>query len=310
MFNTDIDSTSELISIALATKRGAILRYSELAAKMHKQDNGEASTVFETLVNEEQESEQQLIEWASLEGMLIDADATQVSWEDPSVDTSYDVQASNPYRCTPYKAFAFAVHNEERAFLFYTYVAADSNDTEVCHHARVLARTALDHAASLRVLRRRAWRQQAQEISDSRIDPSVINSIPDFLTIIVFIEDYLADLFVLAGSDYPEIDSLAAGTQDFLAASEKLKHAGEPPGLRVIDALEKVVPWRDRMLSENRKARDALRRLCMDCDRSFTFYDSVVASTGNEEIMLMAQRQSSLSLERIAELRQITEKII
>lgn len=310
MFNTDIDSTSELISIAVATKRGAILRYSELAAKMRRQNNAEASTVFETLVIEEQESEQQIIEWAALEGMKIDADATQVSWEDPSVDTAYDVQASNPYRCTPYKAFAFAVHNEERAFLFYTYVAADSDDDGVCHHARVLARTALDHAASLRVLRRKAWHQQAQEISDSRIDPSVISSVPDLLAIIVFIEEYLTDLFVLAGSGYPELDSLTASTQESLAASEKMQHAGELPGTRVADALEKVVAWRDRMLTDNRKAGDALRRLCMDCDRSFTFYDSVVASTGDEEIMLMAQRQSSLSLERIAGLRQITEKII
>lgn len=310
MFNTNIDSTSELLSIALAAMRQAIRRYSEHALKMREHGNDEAAAVFERLVAKEQGYAKKITEWASLEGIVINADATPVSWKDPGVETDYDVQARNPHRCTPYKALAFAAHNKERAFLFYTYVAADSHAADVCHHAKVLARAELDHAASLRALRRRAWHAQSRQVSKSRIDPGVIDGIPDLLAIIVVIERYLAHLFKLAGGRFPELDSLAASTRGSLSVSEKALHAGDPPGARVTTALQKVTSWSKQILAETLDATAALRRLCTDCDRSFVFYNSVVKLTRDEPVMLMAQQHSALATRRIAELRRVTDSLI
>ena len=310
MVGTQITTTSELISIAVAAGSKAIRRYSELAARMRRHSNEESAVVFDQLTAKEQAFQDKVTEWAGLEGLIIDADAGPDDWEDPNVETDYDVQSRDPFRCTSYKALASAVHNEERAFLFYTYVAADSHDEDVCHFARVLAREELGHAAALRKLRRQAWHAQSQQLSDSRVDPGVIGSVSDLQAVIICIEQYLGRLFRLAGSEFKQLENLAASTRESLSLTEAALQSGEPPGMRVTQALKKVGTWRDDMLAQTTDATAALRRLCTDCDRSFAFYNSIVKSAGDEAVMLLAQHHSGLATQRIAELRRITQKII
>ena len=131
MLGTDIQSTAELVSIALAAEREAVQRYSELASQMRQYGNDEAGALFERMADEERAHEKQLAEWATLSELAIMTDVGPVRWEDPGVATIYDAEAKDPDRCTPYKALAFAVHNEERAFRFYSYVAANSKDPDV-----------------------------------------------------------------------------------------------------------------------------------------------------------------------------------
>lgn len=309
MLSTELTSTSELISISLAAERTAIRRYAELALKMREHGNDESAAVFDKLVGDEQSYHDKISEWASLEDLEIDADATPGEWDDPNVVTDYDVQARNPFRCTPYKALAYAVHNDERAFLFYTYVAADAHDPDVCHYARVLAREELGRAAALRVLRRKAWHAQSEQVAQSRMDPGIIESVPDLLAVIICIEQYLGRLFKLAGSKFTELDSLVTSTRESLVLAEKALREGEPPGTKVQEALKKVGTWRDFMLSETTDATAALRRLCTDCDRSFAFFNMVVKTTGDETVMLMAQQHSVLATQRIEELLRVTQKI-
>ena len=309
MFNTEIASTSKLLSIAVATEREAVRRYSELALRMQKHGNEEAAAVFRSLLDEGRVVEEKITEWASLEGLLIDAGEQGLVWGDPNVGSSYDFQACNPYRCTAYKAFAFAVHNEERAFLFYTYVAADSHDEDVCHHAKALARSGLDRAAALRVRRRRAWHEQSEQITGSRISPAVIYTTEDLLAVIVFIEGYLAGLFELAGGRFEELNSLAASARESCLASEKALQEGELPGSAVSGVLQRVAGWRDQVLAQTSDANAALRRLLEDCDRSFAFYDLVVKSSTDESVMLMAQQQSALITGRITELGRLINSL-
>ena len=309
MLSTEVASTSELISIALAAERKAVQRYTALAIKMREHGNEESAVVFDRLAIEAQAYRDKIAEWASLEELVIDADATPGEWDDPNVVTDYDVQARNPFRSTPYKALAYAVHNDERAFLFYTYVAADSHDSDVCHYARVLAREELGRAAELRVLRRQAWHAQSQQIAESRMDPGLVNSVPDLLAVTICIEQYLGRLFKLAGSEFSELESLAASTRENLSLAERTLREGEPPGAGVTEALKKVGTWRDAMLSETTDATAALRRLCTDCDRSFAFYNSVVKKAEDEAVMLMAQQHSVLASQRSEELLRVTQKI-
>lgn len=310
MLSTDISSTPELISIALAAGHKAGQRYARLASRMRRHDNEESAAVFDLLFADEQAYQDKISEWAALEDMQIDADAIPGEWDDPNVQTDYDVQARNPFRCTAYKALAYAVHNTERAFLFYTYVSADSSDADVCHHARVLAREELSRAEALRHRRRKAWHAQTEKITTSRIDPRVINSVPDLLVVTICIEQYLGRLFKLAESKFTELKGLAGSTRQSLSVSEKALREGKPPGAGVMEALKKVGTWRDAMLSETRDASAALRRLSTDCDRSFAFYNSVVKTAEDEAVMLMAQQQSVLATQRITELLRITQKII
>lgn len=309
MLSTEIASTSELISIALAAERKAVQRYTALAARMREHSNVESAVVFDRLATVEQTYHNKIAEWASLEELVIDAGATPGEWDDPNVVTDYDVQARNPFRSTPYKALAYAVHNDERAFLFYTYVAADSDDPDVCHYARVLAREELGRAAELRTLRRQAWHAQSQQIAKSRMDPGLISTVPDLLAVTICIEQYLGRLFKLAGSKFSELEKLTANTRENLNSAEQALREGQPPGAEVTKALKKMGTWRDAMLSETTDATAALRRLCTDCDRSFAFYNLVVKAAKDEAVMLMAQHHSALATQRIEELLRVTRKI-
>ena len=56
-----------------------------------------------------------------------------------------------------YKAFSMAVRNEERAFVFWTYVAAHALSEEIKAAAERMAREELGHVATLRRERRKAF---------------------------------------------------------------------------------------------------------------------------------------------------------
>lgn len=309
MLSENIHSTTELISIALAAEREAIRRYSDLARQMHEYGNDEVGALFERMIDEEKEHERQLSEWAELAGLEIRADVGPIRWEDPGVATIYDAEAVDPDQSIPYKALAFAVHNEERAFRYYSYVAANSKDPEVRAYAEVLAREELGHAALLRAQRRLAWHaQRSNHESEPRIDPGTIHSIPDLLAAIACIEECLAELIDAAANECPDLKVLAAKTREMLSVSEKALHEGDAPGVEVITTLKSIASWRTRKLATNEDTSTALQQLCMACDRSFSFYDSVVTSARDESIMLMAQRLTTHALERISELRRITDR--
>src|SRR5690606_191293 len=64
---------------------------------------------------------------------------------------------------TPYRAFALAVCNEQRAFAFYSYLAAHATDDPVRKEAEKLAAEELQHAATVRRWRRLAWHRERRE---------------------------------------------------------------------------------------------------------------------------------------------------
>lgn len=305
MLTTEIQTTSELLSIALAKERKAVERYSELAASMREHGNSEAAGAFDRLINEAREQQRKLAEWADLEGLEIDEAMMPVDWEDPRVPTRYDVEATDPYRSTPYKAFAFATHNEERAFRYLTYVAADSENPDVCDHVMTLARAQLDRVAAMRVLRRHAWHAQDPDLAEPRVDPSVVLSVADLLSIIVFVEQHLLGLFEIAARGFPGLDSQVSATMDSLTSSQSALREGESPNDEVILGLKKISAWIERTTAGITDAPSAFSRLCADCDRCFVFYDEVERSTQNESVMLIAQRQSALAMQRIKLLRAI-----
>lgn len=306
MPSTDIHSTAELASIAIAGEREAIRRYSELASRMREYGNDEACALFEWMIDEERTQEKQLCEWANLENLAVDANIGPVRWNDPGVATIYDAAAIDPNRSTPYKALAFAVHNKERAFRFYAYVAATSKDPDVQTCAEMLAQEKLCRTAMLRAHRRRAWHvQRCRYGAEPKISPGAVSSVADLLAVIVCIEQCLVDLISTVVDEHPELQELVTSTQERLSTSTQALHDGDAPGAEITAALKSLTSWHARRIAVHEEGVAELQRLCVDCDRSFAFYDSVVASTQDESIMLMAQRLCAHSLQRLSVLRRL-----
>jgi hypothetical protein len=270
---------------------------------MRNHGNSESATAFDRLIDEARKHQQRLAVWADLEDLEIDEAMMPVDWEDPRVATRYDVEATDPYRSTPYKAFALAAHNQERAFRYLTYVAADSENPEVCDHAMNLARVQLDRVAAMRVLRRHAWHAQDAEFPE--VDPAVVHSVTDLFSTIAFVEQHLLGLFEMAAPGFPELNAQVSSTRDSLTSSQSALREGESPSDEVVLALKEVSAWIERTTAGIADAPSAFQRLCADCDRCFVFYDAVEGSTQNESVMLIAQRESALALQRIKLLRSI-----
>jgi len=164
MLSFKVKTTRDLMTIALQAEREAIRRYSELQKKMQQFDNLPATRLFERMVDEEKSHESLLLQWMNKLQLDENPDIGPVSWQDPNVLSIYNSEARDPVYSSPYRALAFAVHNEEIAFSFYTHVAANTDNNEICVFSEVLSREELAHAALLRSARRRAFNTGPQNL--------------------------------------------------------------------------------------------------------------------------------------------------
>lgn len=155
---TAITSLDELFAVAAAMEREAIDGYCELARRMHRENRPKLAEVFERLVAEETMHLGNVGHWSKrLTGKEPDASALK-----RTPDSTFDDEGAAsvaPELLSAYRAFSMAVRNEERAFAFWTYVAAQSPTKELREAAEQMAREELDHVARLRRERRRAFHE-------------------------------------------------------------------------------------------------------------------------------------------------------
>lgn len=151
-------SAEELMAMAHAMELEAARRYRELAVSMRTRRSEELARLFDFLQSLEEKHASQLEQRSR--GMTAAVSTERVAWELPE---NFDEEAGTSYLLTPYRALALAVRNEERAFAFYCYVAAEAPDDDVREIAEALAKDELTHAWLLRRERRRAFRAQAAE---------------------------------------------------------------------------------------------------------------------------------------------------
>ena len=153
-----IGSLEELFAVAAAMEREAIDGYSELARRMDDEGRPELAEVFERLVAEETAHLANVDAWS--QRMTGRAPAASAPRREPH--STFDDEGAGsiaPELVDAYRAFSMAVRNEERAFAFWTYVAAQSNSDELRQAAEQMAREELDHVARLRRERRRAFHE-------------------------------------------------------------------------------------------------------------------------------------------------------
>ncbi|NUB29421.1 ferritin-like domain-containing protein [Azospirillum brasilense] len=154
-----IRSLDELLGIALALEQEAVRRYTQLAALMERRGETDTVTTFRALIAEEQDHVQAVDGWAHRLGRPA-PDAPAFLWRlPPELAASWE-ELTERTRLTPYQALSLAVVNEQRAFAFYSYIAAAAPDEPVRTHAEALAREELRHAALLRRERRKAYRRE------------------------------------------------------------------------------------------------------------------------------------------------------
>lgn len=151
-----VRSMTELLAIAFAMEKESAERYAELAERMRNNGQARLAEVFERLVKEETGHIESVVRW-SRQSSGNDPDPRQLRWTPKGVFDDEDTAVVSPELVDAYHSFAMAVRNEERAFAFWSYVAANAPSTEVRSAAEEMAREELEHARILRIERRRAF---------------------------------------------------------------------------------------------------------------------------------------------------------
>jgi rubrerythrin len=135
-------------------------KYDSLAEEMRGQGKDDLAEVFKRLAAAEREHVDSVTQWSqSRRGKV--PDPAMVRWEAPEAlapEAAAEVKTSR--LMTPYRALAMAVRNEERAFAFWSYLAAYSHDREVKKASEAMAKEELGHVATLRKERRRAYHHE------------------------------------------------------------------------------------------------------------------------------------------------------
>jgi rubrerythrin len=157
-----VESSADLLGIALALEQEAVRRYRQLASLMEDRGAVETAATFRALMEEERHH---VASVSSVSAGLIGhvPDAGAFLWRlPPEIAASWEELAGRS-DLTPYRALSLAVLNEERAFAFYSYIVSAATDPAVREQAQALAMEELTHAAKLRRQRRKAWRAHRSE---------------------------------------------------------------------------------------------------------------------------------------------------
>ncbi|HEX6361823.1 MAG TPA: ferritin family protein [Albitalea sp.] len=165
-----------LVAVARTIERESVRRYAALAATMERRGEADTAAAFRVMHDEERKHVDAVERWARTLGETV-VDATRFEWRLPAdLASSWD-DVAHSARLTPYRAFAIAVDNEQRAFALYSYLAAAATDPRVAAEAERLALEELRHASLMRRWRRRAWHQEGRA---QRQEPPDLTS-PDAL---------------------------------------------------------------------------------------------------------------------------------
>ncbi|MGY3448292.1 ferritin-like domain-containing protein [Bradyrhizobium sp. USDA 4353] len=156
----NLNSLDEMFALANAMEQEAADRYTELSEEMQRQGRGDLADVFADLAAAEREHVDSVVKWSHARTGRA-PDASLVRWQAPETfDANAVAEIESSRLMTPYRALSMAVRNEERAFAFWSYLAAYSDNAEVKSASETMAREELGHVATLRKERRRAYHRE------------------------------------------------------------------------------------------------------------------------------------------------------
>lgn len=196
-----------------------------------------------------------------------------------------------PLSPSAYQALAFAVRGEERAFKYYSYIAAQADDPAIVETAEALAQEELAHAALLRRARRRAFHEERASAGDRSADRAIPLTHEALCGAALKQEQNLLRLF--DSVDRPE-RNLQRQRKITAGLVEQLQETARTLGLPETAAFAEPVEQQD--IPEPASGRPALH---IALDRAFELYDRVVERTDNEDALDLAQALSAATAERL-----------
>ncbi len=210
-----------LVGVANAIEQEAVRRYAQLERTMQQRGEFETASAFRRMLEEEREHVGAVARWAAELGVAI-PDSEPFEWILPrDLSTSWDAIAGSAL-LTPYRAFAIAVENEQRAFAFYAYLAAHAGDRTVAAQAERLAAEELRHAARVRQWRREAYhRERARNEGGTRAPTS--HEVARIAESPQQLREFLADRY-------------AAIVQCHRLLASRLRELGDDSGAALLDA--------------------------------------------------------------------------
>lgn len=151
-----VRSLDEFFALAYAVETDAAAHYAKTAEQLHAQDASALAEVFDRLTEVQRRHASKLASRAAHRGKnsLL---GTKLPWPLPDTYDATPEEIAQSKLLTPYRALASAVRREERAFAFWTYVAAHAVNGEVRQAAEQMAIEELEHVSILRRQRRQAF---------------------------------------------------------------------------------------------------------------------------------------------------------
>ncbi len=284
-----VASVDELIAIAHAMEREAGKRYRQFSQRMRIQGENEVAALFAFLAGiEDKHADQVDARSRTIVGKA--PDPADIRWELPE---NFDEEEASSYLLTPYRALAIAVRNEERAFAFYSYLAAGTEDEKVRQFAEEFAKDELDHAGLLRRERRKAWRREGRDGPFGFRKMEKPESVDMLRSQAAAMERSSAERHrLLAAALREEGDPETARLFDDAAADEEAcaGSIAEKLGGEQAVAVGQAAPS---------GVMDGLRLL----EFAFERYSDIVETAGDEAVMLEAQALAERALRRLTRVR-------
>ncbi|ANK81468.1 MAG: hypothetical protein TEF_12140 [Rhizobiales bacterium NRL2] len=285
--DTEVGTLAELVGIANALEHEAEGRYRWLAEQMRRRGEPETAEAFGAMAREEGRHIADVSRWAENLGQAVPA-AEPFFWRLPSdLAESWD-DAVDSALLTPYRAFAIAVDNEERAFAFYAYVSAWADDPKIAAEAENLAQEELRHAAKLRTLRRIAYRAEGRHRSTPELDD--IQTEAALTRLIVEEEAEIAEMFAAMAD---RLDDLGAAR-----SADDVRRMAEKAKTRAVADEVKSSP--DDMPPVPNSAAGILTAAQARLERFSERLESVLIAAEDEKIMSLAQSSLEDVVRRIA----------
>lgn len=280
-----------LLGLAMTMEEASARRYAELATRMEKLGAMEMAGAFHALIEEQSDHIEEIVRRANqLTG------ASPPALADPrglpsEIARSWD-EAEASALLSPYRILGVAVDNEMLAFAFYSYVAAQSNDATVRATAEWLAGKALDHAATLRAERRRAYRREgAGRARDERpmLDAS---SLPEFVRQSRRLESRAAAFHRRIAS------RLAALGED--AASKTVAEVAERESAAGVEGANETDEAATVDLAQAATPSPLLRSALGEAERLHQAYLDLADHTRDEQVLVAAQQAADRTMQSLA----------
>ena len=297
-------SLAALIGVALAIEREAAQRYDALAESMALHRNGPVAALFRRLAVDERQHETAIQKWTAARGVTPEV-PYNFSWVSRiGMPAASLADAGGPFLMTPRRALALAVLKEERAFAYYTAIAADAADADVRQQAEAFAKEELDHVAMLRLARRRAYRAESKPKAPIvGATPSVaVATLDDFLRLAVGVERATAEVYhAISNAPVPWGQTAALLMRlegEALARSDELalELASSLP-LAALGGLQQR--YSEVSPSEAMAPLELLRLALQQAEEAFETYSAVAQATPDEAVMLHAEVLAEHAVEHI-----------